>query len=214
MSLYYPMMLKIQGKFCTVIGGGEVAERKVRTLLKYEAKVVLISPKITEGLQGLVEEKKITYKKKYYESGDLIGSYLVYAVTDDAAINKKCEEEAKMHQILINVADSPTASDFIVPSSIERGSLTIAISTEGKSPMLSSKIKKEIEEIYTEGYEEIVDVLGEIRERALKEIPSIKDRRYLFRYLVHEVPYEIDSQQKLEAVKKEMWKVYESLKRL
>ncbi|AOY75452.1 precorrin-2 dehydrogenase/sirohydrochlorin ferrochelatase family protein [Clostridium formicaceticum] len=212
MSLYYPMMLKIQGKLCTVIGGGEVAERKVKTLLRYEAKVVLISPKITEGLQALVEQKKIIHRKKYYEEGDLLGSYLIYAVTDDAEINKKCKEEAEKYQILINVADSPMASDFIVPSSIERGSLTIAISTEGKSPMLSSKIKKELEVIYTEGYEEILDTLGEIRERALKEIASIKDRKNLFYHLVYEISYDINSPEKLEATKKKMWQAYESLK--
>lgn len=205
MSLYYPMMLKIKGKSCRVIGGGRVAERKVMTLLEYGAVITVISPKITEGLHKLVDEKKIVYLERNYKTGDLSGSYLAYALTDNVIVNSQCKKEAEESNVFINVADSEELSDFILPASINRGSLTISVSTEGKSPMLSRKIRHELEEQYGEEYEEILDTLGEIRIRALKEIVSIKDRRELF----HQLVYEIDFFYPIEDVKKKMWETYQ-----
>lgn len=210
MSLYYPMMLKIKDKPCTVVGGGSVAERKVTTLLEYEAIVTVISPKLTEGLQLLRKKNKIFYINKYYEAGDLTGSYLVYAATDDESINKKCRNEAEAHHILINVGDSPELSDFILPATIKRGSLTIAVSTEGKSPALSRKIREELESLYGEVYSEVLDTLGEIREKALEEISSPEDRKKLFHQLVYGVLNETALKGEKEELNKNMWEVYKN----
>ncbi|SET24411.1 precorrin-2 dehydrogenase / sirohydrochlorin ferrochelatase [Natronincola peptidivorans] len=208
MSLYYPIMLNIKGKSCTVVGGGLVAERKVKALLEHGAIVKVISPQLTEGLKSLVKKGKLQYEKKPYETGDLTGSCLVYAVTDDKSINKKCKEEAEAKQILINIGDAPDSSDFILPAAVKRGSLTIAISTEGKSPALSRRIKEQIEDTYTEDYGEILDTLGEIREKALEEIASIEDRKKLFHQLVQEFFYKAPIEIETKLLKEAMWEMY------
>lgn len=208
MSLYYPIMLKIEGKSCTVVGGGAVAERKVQTLLEYGAIVTVISPSLTEGLELLLEKKEISYRKKLYEVGDLTGSYLVYGVTDDEDINEKCKKEAEAQGILINVGDSLELSDFILPAVIKRGSLTITVSTEGKSPALSRKIRRELGSLYGGIYGEVLDTLGEIREKAIEEVASIEDRKKLFHQLVYEVLDEAALKGEGEELKKKMWEVY------
>ncbi|SDJ80477.1 precorrin-2 dehydrogenase/sirohydrochlorin ferrochelatase family protein [Natronincola ferrireducens] len=209
MALYYPMMVEIKGKPCTVVGGGEVAERKVITLLEYGAVVTVISPKLTPALEKLAKDNKIVHKNKPYTTGDLDGSILAYGVTDDADINKRCKQEANQRQIFINVGDSRHLSDFILPASINRGSLTITISTEGKSPMLSRKIKEELESIYGEIYGDLLDILGAIRGKALREIPSIQDRKRLFHHLIYDVDYRKEDPFK---IKEKLWDTYEAFK--
>lgn len=209
MTLYYPIMLKIEGKPCKVIGGGRVAERKINTLLKHGADVTLISPKITEGLSILAEKGKIKYINRNYQKGDLKGAYLAFALTDNKDINAECEKEARENNIFINIADSEDLSDFIIPASINRGSLNISISTGGKSPMLAGKIKKELEEIYGEQYEYILNTLWELRKKILKEIPSIEERREIFKKLV----YDIDLHSSTKEIQDSMYKIYRDHKR-
>ena len=209
MTSYYPIMLKIEGKPCKVIGGGRVAERKINTLLKHGADVTLISPKITEGLSMLVEKGKIKYINRNYQKGDLKGAYLAFALTDNKDINAECEKEARENNIFINIADSEDLSDFIIPASINRGSLNISISTGGKSPMLAGKIKKELEEIYGEQYEYILNTLWELRKKILKEIPSIEERREIFKKLV----YDIDLHSSTKEIQDSMYKIYRDHKR-
>ncbi|NLM04193.1 MAG: bifunctional precorrin-2 dehydrogenase/sirohydrochlorin ferrochelatase [Clostridiales bacterium] len=209
MTSYYPIMLKIEGKPCKVIGGGRVAERKINTLLKHGADVTLISPKITEGLSILAEKGKIKYINRNYQKGDLKGAYLAFALTDNKDINAECEKEARENNIFINIADSEDLSDFIIPASINRGSLNISISTGGKSPMLAGKIKKELEEIYGEQYEYILNTLWELRKKILKEIPSIEERREIFKKLV----YDIDLHSSTKEIQDSMYKIYRDHKR-
>lgn len=208
MSLYYPIMLKLKGRSCKVIGGGKVAERKVISLLDYGADITVISPNITTTLHNLAGENKIIYIKRDYRPGDLRNCYLAYALTDNPDVNKQCYQEAQVNNTFINMADSEELSDFILPASINRGNLTITVSTKGKSPMLSGKIRRDLESLYGEEYGCIVDTLGDIRSKALNEIISIKDRRELFRQLV----YDIDFNNSIDDIKKDMWSIYECFK--
>lgn len=176
MAGYYPIMLDISGKKCVVIGGGPVAERKVCSLLEYHAEVTVISPKLTERLTLLYEEKKIYFINRIYLRGDLKDFYLVYVAVGDSVVNKECLEESKEEKNLINVVDVPNMSEFIAPAYIKKGDITVSISTNGKSPMLCRKIKEDIEELLKDISEEYINVLAELRNVVLNEVCAI-DRK-------------------------------------
>lgn len=185
MDRYYPILLDIKGKKCKVIGGGRVAERKVTALLEYGAIVEVISPWVTDKLLKYYNENKIILVQRNYIYGDLENSYLVFAATNDQKVNELCIKECKENRILLNVVDHPKMCDFIVPANVNRGDLNISISTNGKSPMLSRKIRLELEELFTDEYREYLEVLGDIRKRAKVEIKDINKRREIFYNLVY-----------------------------
>lgn len=185
MDKYYPIMLDIRDKKCKVIGGGKVAERKVTTLLAHGAVVEVISPLISDKLLGYYNQGKINLIQREYVYGDLEDSYLVYAATDDEQANKTCLKECREKEILLNVVDKPEMCDFIVPANITRGHLNISISTNGKSPMLSRRIREELEKIFPEEYKEYLDILGELRDRVKIEVNDISKRREIFYNLAY-----------------------------
>lgn len=185
MGKYYPMMLDICDKSIVVIGGGSVAERKVISLIEYGAKVTVISPNVTETLEKLQREIKINIIKRNYRYGDIKGNFLTYAATDNPKVNEACLMEAREAKVLINVVDQPNMCSFSVPASVKRGDLTITISTNGKSPMLSRKIRKELENIFGDEYEAFINALGDLRKTALKEIDDINIRKALFENIVY-----------------------------
>ena len=164
---YYPIFLNLGGKECVVIGGGQVAWRKVKTLLKSGAIVEVISPVLCAGLTKLAAKQRIRTIERPYEEGDIQGVFLAIAATDDAKINLRIAEEAKISRVPVNIADDAAGSDFIIPSSIRRGDITIAISTSGKSPALARKIRAELEEQFGEEYNLLASLVEEVR-RELK----------------------------------------------
>ncbi|WP_129596167.1 precorrin-2 dehydrogenase/sirohydrochlorin ferrochelatase family protein [Anaerophilus nitritogenes] len=185
MNKYYPMMLNIYNKQCLVIGGGEVAQRKIFSLLHYGANVTLISPYITYQLDHLVKEEKIKYIKREYKKGDIRGYFLAYITTNHKQINELCIKEAREERVLINVADDPKKCDFVIPSTFNRGDLQVCISTNGKSPMLTKKMKEDLKEIFPKEYEEFINALGEIRQIIIKEVDNIHLRKEIFEKLVY-----------------------------
>lgn len=185
MKKYYPIMLDVSNRQCVVVGGGEVAERKASSLLDYGAKVTVISPNITEGLGDCYKKDQIKWLKRPYLTGDLKGFSLAFVATDDSEVNKICFEEAKREGILINIVDQPKMCEFIVPAIINKGALTVAVSTDGKSPMLAKKIKEEIEALLEYISEEYLEALGEIRSIILKEVHDINKRKKLFTKMVN-----------------------------
>ena len=164
---YYPIFLDIKDKPCVVIGGGNVAERKVISLLDAGARVVVISPALTPALKKLVREKIINYCPKPYEDGDLKGFFLAYSATDNSSVNRKVFNEAKREGILLNVVDVPKLCNFIVPSVVDRGDLLIAISTSGKSPAMAKKIRQRLEKEFGREYAVFLDIMGKVREKVL-----------------------------------------------
>lgn len=162
-AAYYPVFLKVKGKRCVVVGGGEVALRKVQTLLEQGAAVEVVSPALCPELEELAQTGKIQVKNRQFEPADLSGALLAIAATDEPDINKKVAAEARRQNTLLNVVDNPEFCDFIVPSSIHRGDLTIAISTGGVSPALSRKIRMRLEELLGEEYAALTDLIGGVR---------------------------------------------------
>lgn len=160
---YYPMFLKIRGKKCVVVGGGQVALRKVRVLLEHGASVEVISPDPCPELNKLAESGEVKVLRRHYQAGDLQGALIAIATTDNSDINQQVAKEAKGKAVLVNVADDPENSDFIVPSYMRRGDMTIAVSTTGRSPALARKIRTRLEKELGDEYASLVRLIGEVR---------------------------------------------------
>jgi len=172
--VYYPVSLNIQGKRCVVIGGGKVALRKVKMLLDCGANVSVISPKPHPDIAKLSKEKAIHLIQRDYESQDLKGAVIAIVCTDVKEVNRKVADEAKKAGILVNVADDPEPSDFIIPAFFRRGNLTLAVSTSGVSPALARKIRTKLEKSFGEEYTSLLSLIGEVRS-TLKEKGYIVD---------------------------------------
>jgi len=181
--VYYPVYLDLKGRKAVVIGGGKVAERKILSLLKAGAAVTVISPEITKRIAKEKLKGTIRHIQRGYRKGDLKNAFLAIAATDSVNINKKIFEDASC---LINVVDSPSLCNFIVPSVMKRGPLTIAISTSGISPALSRSIRKELEKLYGPEFAVYLKLLDKIRKRAIKEITDKKNRSQFLKSLASE----------------------------
>jgi siroheme synthase-like protein len=158
------LFLRIKGERCVVIGGGEVAERKARTLLDCGAFPIVVSPVSNEGLRHLSDRGVIEVVEREYDPVDLAGARLVIAATDDDRVNARVAEKANQLGILVNVVDSAELSDFILPSLVQRGDLNIAISTGGRSPALARKLRTVLEQALGQEYGELALLLSEVRD--------------------------------------------------
>lgn len=171
----YPLFLKLENKPCLVIGGGKIAQRKTASLLEAGATVTLISPDVTDQLADLAENRFITFYNRLYRSGDGQGYFLIVAATNNRECNKQVYEEANQQNSLINCVDDPDYCNFYVPALVKRGSLKIAISTEGKLPMLSGRIRKFLNSLFPENMGEKLDELGKKRIELISEAGDDED---------------------------------------
>ncbi len=181
---YYPIFLDLDNKKVIVVGGGEVAERKIKNLLIYDCQIYLISPHLTPHLNHLVTKKKIHHIP--HESLDkfMDDTFMIIAATDDPEANRKIASQAKEHGLLINAVDQPEDCNFIMPSIIKRGDLQIAISTAGKSPALAKKIRKEIEVWFGPEYSSFIELLGLLRKKLLSQGKPPSKNKIIFQKLV------------------------------
>ncbi len=160
---FYPLFLKINGKRCVVVGGGQVALRKVKALFEHGANVEVVSPDPCPELSKLAEGGEVKLLRRHYQAGDLQGALVAIAATDDGQTNRQVVKEAKDKAVLVNVADDLENSDFILPSYVRRGDMTIAVSTAGVSPALARKIRSRLEEDFGDEYSSLVRLIGEVR---------------------------------------------------
>lgn len=182
----YPISLRIKDKRCVVIGGGSVAERKVSGLLAADARIVVISPELTERLLQWWEEGRIVVRKRRYQADDLTDAALVFAATDDEAVNEAVCREAERRGLWINDASNPERSTFHVPAVLKRGGLQIAVSTSGAGPMLASRIRDELAAEYGAEYESYIALLGELRKRIQQLDLHAFQRRKLIQHSIEE----------------------------
>ena len=168
-SAYYPISLNLTGRRCVVVGGGTVALRKVKGLLQHGATVEVISPALCPELEKLVTAKAISLLRRDFEAADLKDAFMTVAATAESSTNKKVADEARRQWILVNVVDSPELSDFIVPSCLQRGRLSIAVSTGGASPALARKLRTRLEQDFREEYASLTDLVGEVRSELRKK---------------------------------------------
>ncbi len=181
---YYPVFLELRGKKVVVIGGGQVAFRKVETLLMCGANVHLVAKRLDQRLKQYIEGGRVKYEGSQFNPEILNGSSLVIAATDDTELNKKISKEAKKRNILINVVDNPEECNFIVPSIVKRGDLIVAISTSGSSPALSKRLRERFEDILGKEYELFLNLMKYIRKGIISKGLSSEENRRIFYNLV------------------------------
>jgi precorrin-2 dehydrogenase/sirohydrochlorin ferrochelatase len=174
---YYPVFLALSGKKAVIVGGGRVAERKAAAMIKAGAFVEVVSPAITKVLGDYRKKGLIRHKRKKYKKADLKDAFIVIAASSSKEINSKVNMDARQ---LVNVVDTPSEGNFITPSIVRRGPLTIAISTEGCSPAVSKAIRKEIQSLYGPEFSQYLRFAGKVRQEAMS---GIKDPRERERFL-------------------------------
>lgn len=185
MNLNYPIMLKLDGKKVVVVGGGKVGERKVSGLLGTNARVILISPEVTDHLNRLASSGMIEWQKRSFSKDDVEGALLIFAATNDNELNQSIKKAASNQQ-LVTIADDPEESDFHVPAHIQRGRLSIAVSTGGASPIFARKIREQLEQQFDEQYEDYLEFLYSARQRILKEVKDPSRKRKILTAIVSE----------------------------
>ena len=182
---YYPIFLNLRNQRALVVGGGEVAERKVATLLETGALVDLVARDLTADLNKRVDADQVRFLGPEFHPGHLDGRFLVIAATDDKELNHRISLEAQQKGMLVNAVDQPADCNFIVPSVLRRGDLSIAISTSGKSPALARKIRKNLEDQFGEEYETFLTLMGRLRSVVLQQGLSQEENGRIFQGLVH-----------------------------
>jgi len=177
---FYPVCLDISNKRCVVVGGGDVAERKVAKLLECGARVVLVGKTMTPGLLvvkdgGNIEHVPDDYREEYIE-----GAFLVIGATDRDDVNEKISRDSRSRGILVNIVDDPARCNFIVPAVFRREDLLVAISTGGKSPALARRLRESMEEEYGPEYGILLDIMGDLRERIIARGGTPAKNRRIF----------------------------------
>ena len=163
-----------------------MAERKARALVAAGAKVRLISPEVTPPLARLTARKKLTLRKRRYRKGDVKGSFLVFAATDDPKVQKAVAREARRAGALLKSADDPKVSDFLVPARLSRGRLQAAISTGGASPALAKLLRQPLDTLLEKGISARLASLSKLRQQLKSRMPKQFDRARMQRILAGE----------------------------
>ena len=181
----YPVSLNITGKLCVIVGGGRVAARKVSGLLAAQGRVRIVSPNLISELKELAESSRIEWLKRTYRSGDLAGALLVYAATDNPDVQLQVASEAEQNNQLINVIDTPALCSFQVPAVVRRGDLVLTVSTNGKSPALSSRIRQDLESCFGQEYASLLRLMAVLREQILASNLDCRERKMAFKKILH-----------------------------
>jgi precorrin-2 dehydrogenase/sirohydrochlorin ferrochelatase len=182
---FYIACLRLVGRRCLVVGGGEIGLEKVEGLLACDADVTLIAPRANAALQELAREGSIRWEQREYAGAeDLEGAFLVIAATDDTDANIAVFEDAERRAMLVNIVDVPPLCNFILPAIVRTGPLAIAISTAGASPALAKRIKREVQAQFGEPYAQLAVLLNEARGWAKGTLPTYQDRKDFFEGIV------------------------------
>jgi precorrin-2 dehydrogenase/sirohydrochlorin ferrochelatase len=185
---FYIACLKLTGRRCLVVGGGEVGLEKVEGLLACDGRVVLVAPEAEPELERLAAEGSIEWDRREYRPEDLDASFMVIAATDDSEVNIGVFHDAERHAMLVNVVDVPPLCNFILPAIVRTGPLAIAISTAGASPALAKRMKREVSELFGEEYARLAVLLNEARGWAKGTLPTYQDRKAFFEDIVNGEP--------------------------
>jgi siroheme synthase-like protein len=189
---FYIACLRLTGRRCVVVGGGEVALEKVEGLLACDGRVVLIAPEAVEPLRAFAAEGSIEWLRRDYETGDLEGTFIAVAATDDTDVNIRVYDDAERRAMLVNVVDVPPLCNFILPAIVRTGPLAVAISTAGASPALAKRIKRQVAAEFGEEYARLAVLLNDVRGWAKGTLPTYQDRKAFFEQIVNGRPDPIE----------------------
>jgi siroheme synthase-like protein len=182
---FYIACLKLTGRRCLVVGGGEIGLEKVEGLLACDGEVTLIAPEAEAALIDYAEEGSIRWEQRSYAGPeDLEGVFMAIAATNDTDVNIAVYDDAERRAMLVNVVDVPPLCNFILPAIVRTGPLAIAISTAGASPALAKRIKREVEGQFGEPYARLAVLLNEVRGWAKGTLPTYQDRKVFFEGIV------------------------------
>jgi precorrin-2 dehydrogenase / sirohydrochlorin ferrochelatase len=184
----YMAALRLSGRRCLVVGGGDVGLEKVENLLLCGGDVTLVAPEAAPALVELAEEGSIAWERREFGDADLDGKFLAIAATSVTEVNIAVYEGAERRAMLVNVVDVPPLCNFILPAIVRSGPLAIAISTTGSSPALAKRMKREIAETFGEPYARLAMILNEERGWAKATLPTYQDRKEFFEGIVNGEP--------------------------
>jgi precorrin-2 dehydrogenase / sirohydrochlorin ferrochelatase len=186
---FYIACLKLSGRRCVVVGGGEIGLEKVEGLLACDADVTVIAPEAGPELEALAAEGSIRWERRPYAGErDLEGVFLVIACTNDTDVNIGVYDDAERRAMLVNVVDVPPLCNFILPAIVRTGPLAIAISTAGASPALAKRMKAEVSELFGEEYAQLAIMLNDVRGWAKGTLATYQDRKAFFEGIVNGQP--------------------------
>jgi precorrin-2 dehydrogenase len=188
----YIACLRLSGRSCLVVGGGEVGREKVEGLLACDGRVTLVAPTAVPELEAYAAEGSIAWERREFRDADLDGRFLAIAATSETEINISVYDGAERRAMLVNVVDVPPLCNFILPAILRTGPLAIAISTAGASPALAKRMKREIAATFGEPYARLAVLLNESRGWAKASLPTYQDRKVFFESIVNGSPDPID----------------------
>lgn len=174
MPQYYPIFMNLEAQTVLVVGGGQVALRKVQVLLAHGARVCVVSPQLIPELEAYIDDKDCRWLKKSYSAEDMEDAVLVFSCTEKEKVNAEVAQDAKRRRRPVNVVDDPEKCSFIVPSIMEQGDLKIAVSTSGSSPLVAGQIRRELESLYGEETAAYLALLKTWRSRVKSGLPPEK----------------------------------------
>jgi len=183
LSQLYPAFLNLEEKLCLVVGGGAVGEHKALALIDSGALVTVVSPAVTERLRN---EGRVNWTERHFDEGDLEDKVLVVAATDNDQVNAQIVDASRARGIWVNDAMNAERSDFIVPATVKRGGLTLAVSTQGGSPAYAKLVRQMLESEFGEEHAQMVSLLTELRPRVKAMLPALQDRRDFWDHVVTE----------------------------
>jgi precorrin-2 dehydrogenase/sirohydrochlorin ferrochelatase len=188
----YIACLRLGGRSCLVVGGGEVGLEKVDGLLACGAEVTLVAPEAEPELADYAAEGSIRWEQREFADADLDGRFLAIAATNDTDVNIAVYDGAERRAMLVNVVDVPPLCNFILPAIVRTGPLAIAISTAGASPALAKRIKREIADSFGDDYARLAVILNDARGWAKATLPTYQDRKRFFEGIVNGEPDPIE----------------------
>jgi len=174
---HLPIFINLKQKPVLVVGGGDIALRKINLLLKAQARVDCLSPFFCEGMNSLSRDNYVNLINKSFEPADIKDYSVIIAATDDATVNSSISSIAHDKRIPVNVVDSPALSSFIMPSIVDRSPVIIAVSSAGKAPVLARIIRAKLETVIPSAYGILAEIAGEYRQKVKDRFSKIKDRR-------------------------------------
>jgi precorrin-2 dehydrogenase/sirohydrochlorin ferrochelatase len=181
---YYPVFIDINARKCLVVGGGAVGTRKALALVACGAIVTVVSPEATEKLKTLAQQGVITLKTRTYRPADMDGMFLVFGATNNDVLNRQINQDAEKLNTLCNIADRPEVCNFILPATVKRDDLVIAISTSGKSPAFAKKLRKQLEQQFGPEYANFLTLMGGIRSLLLREKHAPEAHKPIFNRII------------------------------
>ena len=180
---HLPIFINVRQNPCLVIGGGDIALRKINLLIKAQAKVDCLSPLFCEGITNLSQNGDVNLIQKRFESDDIKDYAIIIASTDDSSVNALISKSAKKARIPVNVVDSPELSSFIMPSIVDRSPVIIAVSSAGRAPVLARIIRAKLETVIPSAYGVLAEIAGEYRQKVKDRFSKIKDRRAFWEFI-------------------------------